>query len=298
VVQLHKLAASAALTLILCAASAAAHVGHDSYVYVGDANNQRVYVYPAGVTNPQPLASFPVPGFPEGMATARNGNLFVTVNRLHESSIRVYSPRGVWFLGTVAPECYQARDVVFDEDGAMFVSCIRRSDGDHGVMEYAHGTMLWRHAPTDQIYGLAVGGEGNLYADLGALGTVIEWPRADAGGYRVVGINGAPYAGGIAFFDGHLVMSGGTDLWVFSRAAVGWPYPLYRSELIDFGSGHATGYLVRGSDGSLYVPIYGNSGGHSAVHQVNVYAPGSALVTYTTITAGLQFPISVAVGPR
>ncbi|MBD5654938.1 MAG: hypothetical protein IAI50_07120, partial [Candidatus Eremiobacteraeota bacterium] len=192
-----------------------------------------------------------------------------------------------------------------DAAGNLYVSCENTSSGSTGVMEFAptlQRSVAWYPSPTSQSYGITVDERDNLFVDLGFYGTAIEFSRATPNVYAVAAINGAPSAGGIVFSEGNLIMSGGTGLWIFSPSPPASKFAFTLAGYIDYGVGHATGYLARGRDGTLYVPVYGSSGGHSPVHEVRVYRQSADKPfqdrIYSTLSAGLQEPSGVALGPR
>ncbi|MBD5654939.1 MAG: hypothetical protein IAI50_07125, partial [Candidatus Eremiobacteraeota bacterium] len=70
--------------------------GPDAYIYVSDADEHKVYVYPVGVVDARPLHVISVPGIPGGMAVADNGNVFVAITNgvTAVAEVMIYSPGG------------------------------------------------------------------------------------------------------------------------------------------------------------------------------------------------------------
>jgi|GEM_PF-2920068 len=273
-----------------------------SDVYVTDAFNQRVFAYPAGVAEPAPAASVVTPGIPGGIATDPAGDVYVAVNEgTPLSAIVEYAPG----LRSIVTELSgpqlgfsSFRDVAIDERGNLYVSCV--SAGGPGVVELssAHTIVGWYGAPTSQIYGLLVNPAGGFFVDTGLYGEILGYTTSAA--YTVDGINGAPSPGGLAFVGADIVMTGGDGLFIFTPSDTAYPY--VRTDVVDFGSGHGTGYPATGPDGTFYVPVRGQSGGKSLVHEVRAYPPSAAIAriafaAYYTISRGLQEPMGVAVGP-
>jgi hypothetical protein len=271
-----------------------------SDVYVTDANNQRVYAYPAGVANPAPGISVVTPGIPGGITTDVAGNVYVTVNG-GAPAIVEYGPGLTTVVATISGTQLgfeSVRDVAIDRAGNLYVSCVSRTGPGVVVINSLHAIVGWYPAPTEQIYGVLVNPTGGFYLDTGLYGIILAYIPSSA--YVISGINGAPSSGGLAFVGQNIVMTGGDGLWVFAPSRTRYRYDV--QTVINFGDDHATGYPATAADGTLYVPVRGPSGGKSTIHEVRAYRTSSRPAhspfdAFYTISQGLQEPMAVAVGP-
>lgn len=254
------------------------------YVYVTDAVKQALIVYPAGTANPAPIRTVPLGDTPEGVAVDSTGKVYVAL--FNTSTVDVFSSGAgsPTPLRTVTNDINRPDGVAIDENDDLYVSshCQSACQGTY-VAEFPAGSGKLSARiyapPTTGIEGIAVR-NGMLFMDVynSVGGTVVQYKDGQPTGLYVPPVASCA---GIALDDnGNLFAASAGTLTEYAS-------PDYTNNVLNFAyPSEAIRLIGRGSDGSIYVPLYGDS------PKVVVWQNGQQLPY--TITNGLSKPEGAA----
>lgn len=255
------------------------------YVYVTDAAEKALLVYPAGVINPAPIRTVSLGDTPEGVAVDSTGKVYVAL--YNTSTIDVFAPGAgsPTPLRTITNDINRPYGLAIDVNDELYVSShCQSASGCQGtyVAEFTLGAnKAFRRilAPaTAGLEGIAVR-NGTLFMDVyGSLGgIVVQYIDGKQTGLYIPPV--ASCAGVAIDNNGNLFAASGGALAEFAPPSYAYvTLAQYPSEAIRL--------IGRGSDGSIYVPFYGSS------PSVVVWSNGSQ--TPYTITNGLSEPMGAA----
>jgi hypothetical protein len=255
------------------------------YIYVGDAKNEQLLVYPEGVSNPSPIRTIPLGDAPQGLAVDGNGNVFVAL--LNTSTIDVFSHGATSLVRTITNGIYKPEGVAIDERNWLYVASHCQSGCKSGyVAEFKpdsdSATAQINAPPNFAIEGVAVH-NGVVFIDI----------YESVGGFAQEYVSGRPKGRPIALAAcaglaldnaGTLYAANGSTLSVYAPPSYAPTKNTY------YGAGiHLIG---RGNDGTIYVPSPGTS--PSTSPSVVVLPTGSQ--SSYVITAGLANAAPFGVG--
>jgi hypothetical protein len=261
--------------------AASLHDATSKYIYVGDAKQQLLLVYPAGVADPAPIREVPLGDVPQGIATDGRGNVYVAL--FNSSTVDEFSRGATTLVKTITNDIYKPTGVAVDERGTLYVASHCQSSCETAyVAEFVRGSDTAApivDAPASYgVEGIAVR-HNVLFMD------IYNGPGAFAARYVGGSYTGLkiPLAGcaGLALDDsGNLLAASAGALATYAPPS----YDPVKS--VDYIPDDVIRYVGRGTDGSIYVPL---DGGSPAV----MVLPSGSQAPYA-ITTGLVAPLGAA----
>jgi hypothetical protein len=252
------------------------------YIYVGDAKNEQLLVYPEGVLNPSPIRTIPLGDVPQGVAVDGNGHVFVAL--LNTSTIDVFSHGATSLVRTITNGIYKPAGLAVDERNWLYVASHCESGCASGyVAEFKpdSDTLTAQiNAPTNfGIEGVAVH-NGVMFIDI----------YESAGGFAQEYVAGQPKGPPIALAAcSGLALDNAENLYAANAATLSVFAPPSYKQIRYTYLGASIRFIGRGNDGSIYVPL--NRKSQSSV----VVLPAGSQSSYL-ITAGLANAAPLGVG--
>ncbi len=249
------------------------------YIYVGDAKNDQLVVYPQGVSNPSPIRTVPLGDSPNGIAVDGNGHVFVAL--WNTSTVAVYSRGATSLVRTITTGIYKPTGVAIDENNVLYVASHCQNPGQPAyVAEYEPGSGTPETAQLvapagDGIDGVAVRNNvAFLDVERGVGGFAIEY----LGGQQKQLQIGLAVGSGLALDNaGNLYAANAATLSEFAPPSYLDVHDTY------YGPGAGIRYVGRGGDGTIYAPYGAPAGATPTV----VVTPSNGQPSYT-ITDGLS----------
>ncbi len=249
------------------------------YIYVGDAKNDQLLVYPQGVSNPSPIRTVPLGDSPNGIAVDGSGHVFVAL--WNTSTVAVFSRGATSLVRTISTGIYKPTGVAVDENNVLYVASHCQTVGQPAyVAEFEPGsdtpdTTQLVAAQGDAIDGVAVRNDvAFLDVDRGAGGLAILYSKGQPTQVQI----GLAVGSGLALDNaGNLYAANAATLSEFAPPSYQNVHDTY------YGTGAGIRYVGRGGDGTIYAP-YGSPKGTTPTV---VVTPTNGQPSYT-ITDGLS----------
>lgn len=251
------------------------------YIYVGDAKQKSLLVYPAGVADPAPIRKVPLGDVPQGIAIDGSGNVYVAL--FGTSTVDEFSRGATALVRTIVKGIYKPTGVAIDERGTLYVASHCQSACQAAyVAEFEEGSNTASklvHAPASYAIEGVAARHHVLFMD------IYNGPGAFAEEY--VGGRDTGFKIALAGCAG-LALDDSENLFAANAGTLStYAPPSYNPvKNVDYGQGDAIRFVGRGSDGSIYLPMVGNS---PAV----MVLPVGAEAPYA-ITTGLVAPLGVS----
>ncbi len=253
------------------------------YIYVGDAKNKQLLVYPEGVSNPSPIRTIPLGDTPQGVAVDGNGHVFVAL--LNTSTIDVFSHGATSLVRTITNGIYKPEGVAVDERDWLYVASHCETACKSGyVAEFK---------PDSDTVNAQINAPANFAIEDVAVhnGVVFIDMYESVGGFAQEYIAGQPVGVpiGLATCSG-LALDNAGNLYAANAATLSVYAPPSYVPIKDtyYGPYASIRFVGRGNDGTIYVPIVGRS-------PSVVILPAGSQPSYV-ITAGLANTAPLGVG--
>src|SRR6185437_7531557 len=259
--------------------------GVPRYVYVTDRGNMKLWVYPYGVTNPQPVRSADL-NVPLWVTVDADGSVYVT--QWADSKIAVFNDGATAQTGTITTNVEHPTSVTADANGDLFVGN-EPADGPPVIREYApdnYTQIRSISAPGTNTLcgGVAVNQDGTVFSDVNVPGQTVFLAEVYPI-YQVIWASGG--CGGVAVYNGDNIIQG--DLSVVATFS-----SLYKRERWQDFQPYADIKFLTANDGAVAIPF---SNIHTGQPAIVVVESDSASVPYViTLPAG-AFPGGAVVGP-
>jgi len=253
------------------------------YIYVGDAKNQQLLVYPENIPNPSPIRTIPLGDVPQGVAVDGNGRVFVAL--LNTSTIDVFSHGATSLVRTITNGIYKPEGLAVDERNWLYVASHCETSCQSGyVAEFKPdadtATTQINAPPKFAIEGVAAH-NGVVFIDM----------YESVGGFAQEYVGGQPTGAPIALAAcSGVALDNAGNLYAANAATLSiYAPPGYKPiKETYYGAGASIRFIGRGNDGAIYVPFGGTS-------PSVVILPAGSQSPYV-ITAGLANTAPFGVG--
>jgi hypothetical protein len=253
------------------------------YIYVGDAKNDQLLVYPEGVPNPSPIRSVPLGDAPQGVAVDGNGHVFVAL--FNTSTIDVFSHGATSLVRTITQGIFKPEGVAVDQRNWLYVASHCASACPSGyVAEFkpdADTATKQINAPANFAIEAVAAWNGVVFIDM----------MESQGGYAQEYVGGQPTGTPFALVScTGLALDNAGDLYTANDGLLTVFTPPSHTPIKTtyYGTDAAIRFIGRGEDGSIYLPFVGST-------PSVVVLPSGTQASYT-ITAGLAGTAPLGVG--
>ncbi len=252
------------------------------YIYVGDAKNEQLLVYPEGVLNPSPIRTIPLGDVPQGVAVDGNGHVFVAL--LNTSTIDVFSHGATSLVRTITNGLYKPQGLAVDERNWLYVA-------SHCETACKSGYVAEFKPDSDTVTAQINAPENFAIEGVAVHNRVVFIDMYDsAGGFAQEYVAGQPTGNpiGLAACSG-LALDNAGNLYAANAATLSVYAPPSYKPIKDTYYGASIRFIGRGNDGTIYVPFTGTPSPSVVV------LPAGSQSSYA-ITAGLANAAPLGVG--